>query len=73
MSRIIDYIQEHYRSIILALVMINTGLIFFLIVFIWSGALDRDRHGTRNLKSAVEVVEKVETTTPPADSTGGVK
>ena len=64
--RIIDYVQEHYRSIIFALVLINTGLIFFLIVFIWNGALDHDRYETRRLNSNVQAVE---TTTLPVDST----
>lgn len=40
------FVVRHYRTIISSLVLLNTALIFFLIVFVWSYGPSRD---TRNL------------------------
>ncbi len=71
-----EFITRYYRTIITSLVLMNTALIFFLIVYIWSYGLGNEPQGSffnETIPHATVVVDSQTVWSGPGGSAAGAE
>jgi hypothetical protein len=71
-----EFVTRHYRTIIFSLVLMNTALIFFLIVFIWSYGPENEPRGRflgETIRHAAVVADSQTVWSEPGGSAAGAE